>query len=308
MRATAAATLRTLPRAALALPPRLRRRILMALGAALVLWALYFFWFRDSGFVKVEHVKITGATSSDARRVEAALTAAAHDMTTLHVRRDALMSAVAGFTSVKGVAAQAHFPHGLTITVIEERPVALLEADGERLLLAADGSVLRSMRSPVALPAIRSRAGAPSSKLSDRTALAELAVAAAAPRPLETRLAGVGIGATRGIVAKLRNGPQLVFGDDTRLDAKWEAAAAVLSDPASKGASYVDVRLPERPVAGGLGARSLAPLDTAATDASAAARAPASSAGATGATGPSTAVGTTTPSGSATGTNTQPSP
>ena len=42
------------------------------------------------------------------------------------------------------------------------------------------------------------------------------------------------------------------FGRAERPGAKWLAAARVLADRSSAGATYVDVRLPERPVAGGL--------------------------------------------------------
>jgi cell division protein FtsQ len=56
----------------------------------------------------------------------------------------------------------------------------------------------------------------------------------------------------RGLVARLRNGPDLIFGDTRRLRAKWLAVARVLADKGSQGASYIDVRLPERPAAGGL--------------------------------------------------------
>jgi cell division protein FtsQ len=48
----------------------------------------------------------------------------------------------------------------------------------------------------------------------------------------------------------LRNGPLLEFGDGVRARAKWIAAARVLGDPRGAGASYLDVRIPERPVAG----------------------------------------------------------
>ena len=50
----------------------------------------------------------------------------------------------------------------------------------------------------------------------------------------------------------LKAGPELYFGDADRVTAKWAAAARVLADASSKGATYVDVRLPERPVAGGV--------------------------------------------------------
>ena len=56
----------------------------------------------------------------------------------------------------------------------------------------------------------------------------------------------------KGLVAYLRNGPQVIFGSAKALDEKWAAAAAVLADGSSRGASYIDVRMPDRPVAGGL--------------------------------------------------------
>ncbi len=300
MRAAAAAGLRTIPRAALAIPAPVRRPLLIGLAALLALWSLYSFWFKDSSLVRIEHVKITGLDTRDAARIEHALTSAAHDMTTLHVRRDQLLSAVAGYTAVKDVQVTPHFPHSLTIRVIQERPVAWLQVNGGRVMVAADGSVLRGLRSPFPLPAIRSRGSVPQTKLADPLALTELDVAAAAPRPLARRVASVGMGATRGLVVKLRRGPQIIFGDATRIDAKWAAAAAVLADSRAKGATYVDVRLPERPVAGGLASESLAPLDTASA-AAAAAGAQATAAqlpAAAGTTGP--AAGTTGPATGAT--------
>jgi hypothetical protein len=47
----------------------------------------------------------------------------------------------------------------------------------------------------------------------------------------------------------LHRGPKLIFGNDALPHAKWDAAAAVLADPSSRGASYIDLRLPSRPVA-----------------------------------------------------------
>ena len=52
--------------------------------------------------------------------------------------------------------------------------------------------------------------------------------------------------------ADIRHGPAIILGDGSRLRAKWIAAARVLGDPGAKGARYVDVRVPERAVAGGL--------------------------------------------------------
>jgi cell division protein FtsQ len=84
------------------------------------------------------------------------------------------------------------------------------------------------------------------------TALSTCAAAlAAAPPALRPRVRRVYLG-PNGLTLPLRNGPTLYFGGSERLRAKWIAAATVLADPTSTGATYVDVRLPERPAAGGL--------------------------------------------------------
>jgi hypothetical protein len=53
-----------------------------------------------------------------------------------------------------------------------------------------------------------------------------------------------------GLTLVLRRNLLAYFGDDSRPHAKWLSLARVLADPSSAGASYIDVRLPERPAAG----------------------------------------------------------
>jgi cell division protein FtsQ len=257
---SAAATLRVLPRAALALPPPVRRGLAVALAAATVLALGYFFWFRDSTLVAVEDVEVTGLTTKDARRIRAALTAAAHDMTTLHVREDRLRLAVSGYPVVASVRATPDFPHGLRIRVIEDRPVAkLVIRGGASLAVSADGTVLRGLRVDRSLPALRAGSPPRGERVSEVRAARAVRAVAAAPGPLRRRIERLGEERGRGLVAKLRRGPEVVLGGGARLEAKWAAAARVLADPAARGASYVDVRLPGRPVAGGLGAQTIAP-------------------------------------------------
>ncbi len=86
-----------------------------------------------------------------------------------------------------------------------------------------------------------------------------VALLAAAPPALRARVTGVDLG-SHGLTAQLSNGPALYFGPAARLAAKWIAAARVLADYTSHGATYLDLRVPERPAAGGL-----APVTTATT-------------------------------------------
>jgi cell division protein FtsQ len=209
-------------------------------------------WLRDSALARVTKVTITGATTSDERRIEAALDDAARDMTTLHVRRDALESAVAAYPSVAGLRVHTDFPHGMMIEVLEHRPVAALEVDGRRAPVSGDGVVLTGVRAEKDLPAIRREAMPPEARVDDRRTRSALAVAATAPDALLERAERLWWG-QKGLMLDLRDGPPLVFGthDDARM--KWAAAARVLADPSAAGATYLDLRAPGRVGAGGLG-------------------------------------------------------
>jgi hypothetical protein len=74
-------------------------------------------------------------------------------------------------------------------------------------------------------------------------------VLAAAPPTLAGWIARVYEG-SEGLTVAMRGGLLIYFGDDSRPHAKWLSAARVLASPTSTGASYLDVRLPERPAAG----------------------------------------------------------
>src|SRR6185312_13427446 len=54
----------------------------------------------------------------------------------------------------------------------------------------------------------------------------------------------------KGLTVVLRGGLLAYFGDAARPRAKWLALARVLADAGSAGATYVDVRVPDRPAAG----------------------------------------------------------
>src|ERR671914_803084 len=83
--------------------------------------------------------------------------------------------------------------------------------------------------------------------------------------PHDLRIHAVGDDEYEGLVAELREGPELIFGDATRLRSKWAAAARVLADLEASGASYIDLRIPGRPAAGGLPAETIIPVAPAGT-------------------------------------------
>jgi hypothetical protein len=98
-------------------------------------------------------------------------------------------------------------------------------------------------------------------RVEDRKALAALKVAAAAPRELRSRSARVAWG-DDGIAVDLRNGPDLIFGDASGARDKWRAAARVLAEDSSAGATYLDLRVPKVVAAGGVGPITPEPTPT----------------------------------------------
>jgi cell division protein FtsQ len=243
-----------------ALAPRTRRRLLALAALCLALTAGYQFWFRDSGLVAIDDVRVSGLTGDDAPRIRAALTSAARSMTTLHVDRERLERAVEAFPVVRGLELRPDFPHALRIRVVEHHPAAIAVTDGGRVPVAGDGTVLRALPVEGRLPTIQAEGTVRGERLEDPAALAGVRVAGAAPAALRRRLERVERRREEGLVVLLRDGPELIFGNATRARAKWTAAARVLADKAAAGASYIDLRLPGRPAAGGLPAATVAPV------------------------------------------------
>jgi cell division protein FtsQ len=248
-------------RAALTPSPRARRWLLISVVVAALLVALYMLWLRDSSFVAVEQVTVTGLTSEDSERVRTALAATAETMTTLHVDQGRLQDAAAAFPVVARVEAKPEFPHGMTIHVVEHRPVALAVAGGAEQPIAGDGSVLEGIAVEGDLPTIALHVTMPQRRLGPGAARDAALVAGAAPPVISRRVDSIAReGGARGVVAELEDGTELVFGTTEALAAKWAAAIRVLAAEDAAGATYVDVRIPERPVAGGLAATTVAPV------------------------------------------------
>jgi cell division protein FtsQ len=241
------------PRAARLRTPWRRLRLVAALALLAGALAGAWLWMRDSPLVAVHQVEISGTTTADGPRVDAALRDAARGMTTLHVRDARLRDAVAGFASVADVRAHADFPHRLVIEVIEQRPVAaLLLGSGRRVAVTAAGIALPDVPAAGDLPDVALPAAVAPTRVGDPRTRAALAVAAAAPRPLLQRAARFFWGRD-GLTLDLRAGPPLIFGSPAEARAKWTAAARVLAEPSAVGATYLDLRIPGRVAAGGLG-------------------------------------------------------
>ena len=109
----------------------------------------------------------------------------------------------------------------MRIEVIERTPVAVVTADGRKVAVAADGTVLHDLVPSSSLPSIPLRLSPSGKRLTDPSALGAVALLAEAPSQLLGRITQVTTVAAHGLVAQLRDGPSLYFGDASRATAKW---------------------------------------------------------------------------------------
>ena len=247
------------------------RRWLLAgvAGVATVLAGTYVAVVRELAVFRIEAVAIEGASSGYGRRLADELGAAARGMTTLHVREEELRRVAERYPAVVSLDTNADLPNRLEIRIVERPPVGLVKGPGGRLVpVAADGNLLGSQPVDRPLPRLDGRAARRRGRGGPST-LAAARLASAAPGPLAAWLERIERHES-GWVVELRGGPEVRFGPLSELAPKWSAAAAVLAARSARGARFVDVRLPDRPSAGGFaaaGARSAgAPRGPSASD------------------------------------------
>ncbi|MDE3069253.1 MAG: FtsQ-type POTRA domain-containing protein [Acidobacteriota bacterium] len=245
----------TVPLGGLPRLPRIGRQARRAALAALLVMALlggFWLWFRDSSFAAVERVRVSGVSGPGAAQIEAALRRSARGMSTLDFSSGALRGAVASWPEVRTLSVTTSFPHEMRISVSEQLPAAVLQApSGAREAVAGDGALLGSPAAAVgsaSLPALAVGA-LPRGRVREAQTLEYLAVLGAAPAPLLS-LVGGAQSTAKGLTVTMRDGLPVYFGDATHARTKWLAFAAALLAAGATGATYVDVRAPERPAVG----------------------------------------------------------
>jgi cell division protein FtsQ len=226
-----------------------RRRVIAAALALLVLYAGYMLWFRNLPLFSIDEVSVTGATTNE-EAIQRAVEQVAGDMTTLHLNDDELRRVVAHFPTVASVGATTSFPHTLHVTVTERLPVGFIKVGDRRTAVSADGYLLLGAAfNPSRLPRLED-ATAQGARLGTDGA-AEAAILGATPDPLREKVtSATWDDAQGGVVVGLDGGPDLRFGDGSRAADKWTAAIAVLSSSEHGSPSYLDVSVPDRPVSG----------------------------------------------------------
>jgi cell division protein FtsQ len=206
---------------------------------------------RASPVFAVRQVSVIGAKPKVATQVAAAARQLVAGKSLLAVDPGLLARQLAGLPAVRSVTVLRRFPHGLRIRVQAEVPVAVVSTGSGRFVLAASGRVLGPVdRTSASLPELGQITGAvprPGGTATGSGLADQLAVAAALHG---TRVTAIGISADG--IAAIEGKTTLRLGDVTNLTEKLRLARAVLRASRAGGApapSYVDVSVPDHPVA-----------------------------------------------------------
>ena len=237
------------PRAWLAHFAPTRRSLAVGLGLLAVALGGYLLA-RETPLFAIDRIEVRGGSPQVARQVHSAL-ASVVGRPLVGLDGSAVLARVDALPTVVSASYDRSFPHTLRITVVPERPAAVLRRGPDSWLVSTRGRVIERLPA-TAVPRL------PRIWVSTRTPVrtgAELTAAAAAAAHA---VGLVGSFAARvdsaskvngTLVFHLRSGLELLLGDGGDIKLKVAVAARVLSILPT-GSTFLDVSSPGRPVSG----------------------------------------------------------
>jgi cell division protein FtsQ len=216
-------------------------------GTAAAYWGAY-----SSSVFAVERIEVRGAPPEVVRDVLAA-TEKARGRSLVTLDAGAVEATVRALPAVAGATVDRAFPNTLVVKVAPERPVAVARRRHSSWLVTGSGKVIREIRtgSQRGFPRLWLTRGVTvrlGGTLPATYAPATKALAAARDEKLPRRVKAVRT--TDGeLTLVLRRGPEIRLGAATDLGLKVAVATAVFPH-VDRHRAYIDVSVPERPVAG----------------------------------------------------------
>jgi cell division protein FtsQ len=207
---------------------------------------------RTTSAFAVERITVDGAPPDVAAQVQKALAPAVGE-SLLGIDLADFAQRAESVPMVAGASFDRGFPHTLRIAVVPELPVAVLRQGSSSWLAAQGGRVVAELGKGArpGLPRVWLKRDVEivlGERVAGLTLQAIKAVAPLRARPLPLAVASVA--ATREeLTLVLRTGLELRLGDGSDLPVKLEVARQVLPELGGSG-GYLDLSVPERPVAG----------------------------------------------------------
>ena len=227
------------------------RSLLVGIGILIAIGVAYFVAFSTSVFA-VERIEVRGAPPPVARQVERA-TRDLSGQSLVALDADEVEGTLRALPTVAAVSVDRAFPHTLVVRVAPERPVAVVRRGRSSWLVTGAGKVIRRIKTGTvrSLPRLWLAKGAtirlggivPAGWVPATRALAEAHSVGLASRVKGIRPEG------NELTLVLRRGIEIRLGRAVEVGLKLTVAAKVLR-LVDSGTSYVDVSVPQRPVAG----------------------------------------------------------
>jgi cell division protein FtsQ len=232
------------------------RSLLLGFALVAVAVGLYAGARRPSVFA-IRELRVEGAPSVLAKRIE-------HELESVRGRSlvtldgDGILAQLESLPTVRSASYDRAFPHTLVVSVVPERAAAVLRRGAEGWLLSTRGRVIGQVprRSHPRLPRIWApktvpvEVGRVVGDVDLQAAVVALPQDKADALPIRIRTARSHAGELAFVLA---NGLELRLGNGTDVTLKLAAAGEIipqLAVPAGGGPTYLDVSVPERPVAG----------------------------------------------------------
>jgi cell division protein FtsQ len=237
-----------------------RRRLAVLVGViAIVLLPLGWWVLENSSIFAASQVAVTGATPEVDALVRAAVVHDVAGKSLLKVDASSLAAQIEAIPDVKSASVDRAFPHTVAVSIVMERPAALVRAGKASYVDSVDGRVLRAAKKASATmprlvlpPSSQPAAGRTVDSAQMRSALRVLAVAPHRFPASIARLKKI-VASPGGVVAVFGHGLQVRLGTAGSLDLKLHVAARVLvrmGDSIRRSVAYVDVSAPARPAIG----------------------------------------------------------
>ena len=208
---------------------------------------------RETSVFAVEEIRVQGTSPAIASEVARAL-AASRGTSLLAVDLAESHAAVVALPTIAAARFDRAFPHTLAVTVVAERPVAVIRQGADAFVVSARGRIIRGAERG-ALPSL-ARIWVPrtvgtlalGTTVTDDVHTAVTAVSPLAGRRFPSRVVSV-LATPDELTLRLRSGLEIRLGDATDVELKLLVARRVIPR-LQPGSRYLDVSVPDRPVGG----------------------------------------------------------
>jgi cell division protein FtsQ len=224
--------------------PHGRRRRFLQIAAALLVVAGLGWLLLAGPVLAVRAVQVDGLSTLPAEQVREAA-GIAEGTPLLRVDVDAAETRVARLPQVASVEVTRGWPRSVVITVVERAAVAVVEQQGTRSLVDADGVLFDTVTGPTPAGVVPLDVATPGPD--DRVTRAALAALVALPRDVRADVAAAAATTTEDVTLTLTDGTTVLWGGAEEADDKADALVALLGrlrSGALEPAGTIDVSAP----------------------------------------------------------------